>query len=138
MVKCPHFSPDVSVLLGLLSQHGVRHFVVGCEVMIHYGLARLTGDIDISCEPTADNAHAPYDALREFWLGAIRGIVDQFGVPLNRIDLLNTIEGVSFEECWTHRVEPIVSPDVPVTLIITSTAPIIAVYPFRQRCFVKV
>ena len=32
-----------------------------------------------------------------------KGVVVQFGVPPNRIDLLNTIDGVSFDEVWTNR-----------------------------------
>ncbi len=61
-------------MLGILSQHGVRYLIVGSEAVIHYGLARLTGNIDVSYEPTADNTHVLYDALREFWQGAIREI----------------------------------------------------------------
>jgi hypothetical protein len=33
------------------------------------------------------------------------GTVVQFGVPPNRIDLINEIEGVSFGEAWQGRVE---------------------------------
>jgi hypothetical protein len=32
-------------------------------------------------------------------------VVVQFGRPPHRIDLLGTIEGVRFDEAWTHRVE---------------------------------
>jgi hypothetical protein len=32
------------------------------------------------------------------------GIVVQFGVPPNRIDLINRIDGVSFQEAWASRV----------------------------------
>jgi predicted nucleotidyltransferase len=127
-VTHPHFSPDVSDFLGLLSRHGVRYLIVGGEAVIHYGHARLTGDIDVFYDRTTDNARALYDALREFWRGAVPGMDDpqefldsgaifQFGVPPNRIDLLNTIDGVSFEECWVHRVETVVVPDIPVIYI---------------------
>jgi len=33
------------------------------------------------------------------------GAVLQFGRPPNRIDLLNRIEGVAFEDAWPRRVE---------------------------------
>jgi len=34
-----------------------------------------------------------------------RGEVFQFGVPPNRIDLLNSIENVEFEEAWNNKKE---------------------------------
>jgi hypothetical protein len=55
-----------------------------------------------------------FAALVEFWGGEVPGVsgarellepgmILQFGVPPNRIDLLNRIDGVSFEECWGGR-----------------------------------
>ena len=31
----------------------------------------------------------------------------QFGLPPNRIDLINTIDGVSFDEAWDGRVDAV-------------------------------
>ena len=31
------------------------------------------------------------------------GVILQFGVPPNRMDLLNRIDGVTFEEVWLNR-----------------------------------
>jgi hypothetical protein len=33
------------------------------------------------------------------------GLIVQFGRPPNRIDLLNRIDGVSFEEAWKDKIE---------------------------------
>lgn len=52
--------------------------------------------------------------MKEFWAGDIPGIkaVDelmeeglilQFGVPPNRIDLINRISGVTFRDAWENR-----------------------------------
>ena len=57
-----------------------------------------------------------YRVLEEFWDGDIPGIeneselqisgqIIQFGRPPNRIDLLNKIDGVSFEEVWETKEE---------------------------------
>lgn len=89
--------------------------VVGGEAVIHYGYARLTGDIDVFFDGTGDNATRLFTSLREFWHGEVPEIRDagellqpgaifQFGVPPNRIDLLNRIDGVTFDECWQNRV----------------------------------
>ncbi|OQX87321.1 MAG: hypothetical protein B6D55_03710 [Candidatus Omnitrophica bacterium 4484_70.2] len=53
-------------------------------------------------------------ALKEFWNSSIPGIKDkeelkeqgviiQFGVSPNRIDLLNYIDGVEFKTAWKNR-----------------------------------
>jgi len=34
-----------------------------------------------------------------------RGTIFQFGLPPNRIDLINNIEGVTFEEAWKKRTK---------------------------------
>ena len=90
--------------------------IVGGEAVIYYGHARLTGDVDFFFESTHDNVLRSHDALNEFWAGDIPGvksaqelmelgIVLQFGVPPNRIDLLSRIDGVSFEEAWGGKTE---------------------------------
>lgn len=113
------FSPDVSDLLRLLSKHGVRYLIVGGEAVIYYGHARLTGDIDLFYDPAGHNVERVFDALGEFWKGSVPGVADardlldpgaiiQFGVPPNRVDLLNCIDGVFFDECWVNRSENVV------------------------------
>jgi predicted nucleotidyltransferase len=130
-VTPPYFSPDISDFLRLLHEHEVHYLVVGGEAVIHYGNARLTGDIDLFFDAGAQNVGKLFEALREFWQGMVPGIADareladpdaifQFGVPPNRIDLLNRIDGVSFEDCWENRTEAAVpSPggEVPVRYI---------------------
>ena len=110
------FPEDVSCFLTLLSNHDVRYVIVGGEAVIYYGYPRLTGDIDLLYESSRQNVRRLYLALSEFWNENIPGLqnegelmqqgtIIQFGVPPNRIDLLNEIEGVSFKEAWTHKVE---------------------------------
>lgn len=111
-----HFSTDTRVFIGLLHRHGVRYVIVGGEAVIFHGYARYTGDVDFLYERTDANARALYAALLEFWEGDVPGIaspselledaiVVQFGRPPNRIDLLSSIDGVSFEEAWNTRVD---------------------------------
>lgn len=111
-----HFSPDVQELVSIFAKHGVRFLLVGGEAVIYHGYPRLTGDVDLWYEQTADNAGRLFTALHEFWEGAIPGvatvgellekeIVVQFGRPPHRIDLLSIIDGVTFEEAWPQRVD---------------------------------
>ena len=111
-----HFSPDVQELIETLGRHGVRFQLVGGEAVIYHGYPRLTGDIDLWYEQTADNVARLFAALREFWGGSIPGVetkgellepkvVVQFGRPPHRVDLISAIDGVTFEEAWPHRVD---------------------------------
>ena len=87
---------------------------MGGEAVIYYGHARLTGDIGIFYKTSAENIKRIFKMLNEFWSNDIPGIkkaeelmvkgtVFQFGVPPNRIDLINTIENVEFEEAWANK-----------------------------------
>lgn len=111
-----YFSDDIQEFLSFLAKHEVKYVIVGGEAVIFYGHARLTGDIDLLYEASDDNVDRLYQALMEFWEGNIpgieteedlkeRGLILQFGVPPNRIDLINQIEGVSFEEVWNNKTE---------------------------------
>lgn len=109
------FSQDTLDLLKCLDECKVKYIIVGGEAVIYYGYPRLTGDIDLFYENSKENVHHLWDALNAFWNGTIPGIqsmdefmidgmVFQFGVPPNRIDFINKIEGVDFQEAWKERV----------------------------------
>lgn len=115
-MRASHFSSDIQEFLRLLSIHGVRYVIVGGEAVIYYGYARLTGDVDFFYEATPENVARLYDVLNHFWGGDIpglrssgellsKGTILQFGVPPNRIDLINSIDAVSFKEAWDSRIE---------------------------------
>jgi hypothetical protein len=109
-----HFSPDVEEFLLALHRHQVRYLIVGGEAVIFYGYPRLTGDLDLYFDGSKENTQRLYEALEEFWGGSVPGVNDeselrvvgvvaQFGVPPNRVDLMNQIDGVSFPEAWKGR-----------------------------------
>jgi hypothetical protein len=113
-MKASHFSRDIQELLGLLAKYRVKYLIVGGEAVIYHGCARLTGDVDFFYEASSENALNVFNALNDFWEGSIPGvysreefmepgIIFQFGVPPNRIDLLNRIDRVSFQEAWSNR-----------------------------------
>jgi len=113
-MKENYFSKDVQTFLLLLHRYKVRYVIVGGEAVVYYGYPRLTGDIDFFYQADAENAKRLYNVLNEFWDQDIPGVQDadelmqksiviQFGVPPNRIDLMNTIDSVSFDEAWDNR-----------------------------------
>ena len=115
-MKGDYFSPDTHQFLLLLEKYQVKYLIVGGEAVIYYGYPRLTGDIDIFYSVDDENVDLLYETLLEFWDNDIPGLkgpeelqspgyVIQFGVPPNRIDLINDIEGVSFDGAWGNRVK---------------------------------
>lgn len=115
-IDTSHFSPDTQAFLAVVSKHQVRYLIVGGEAVIFHGYARLTGDVDFFYARDGVNVQRLFDALEEFWAGDIPGIktaaelatpgvIVQFGVPPNRIDLINEVDGVEFDRAWPARVE---------------------------------
>jgi predicted nucleotidyltransferase len=113
-MRASYFSKDVREFIKLLAAHRVRYLIVGGEAVIYHGYARLAGDVNFFFEPSKQNARKPYEALKEFWAGEISGvesfeelkeigIILQFGVPPNRIDLINQITGVTFPGAWENK-----------------------------------
>lgn len=111
-MKSGYFSKDVEEFLMLLNKHHVEYLIVGGEAVIYYGYPRLTGDIDIFYN-SADIIPL-HQALLEFWQWSIPGIkrpnelkkpgyIIQFGIPPNRLDLMNSIDGVSFQKAWEKK-----------------------------------
>jgi hypothetical protein len=100
-------------ILSALSDAGAEFLIVGAHALAAHGYPRATGDLDIWIRPTADNADRVWLALERF--GAPRrnlsredltipDTVFQIGVAPQRIDLLTSIDGVSFDEAWEHRM----------------------------------
>ena len=109
------FSPDTRDLIALLHKHRVRYQLVGGRAVIYYGHIRTTGDVDFFYDRTDENAQQIFAALDEFWDGNIPDLdrweelarpdlILQFGVPPNRIDLINDIDGVKFADAWPGRL----------------------------------
>lgn len=106
-------SRDFEELFGCLRRHGVRALVVGAHAVAFHAKPRYTNDINVLVEPSAENAERLIAALEEFGFGGL-GLkaadftkpetAVQLGYPPNRVDLITSIGGVSFEEAWTGRV----------------------------------
>jgi len=94
-------------MIEALDAHGVEYLIVGAYAMGVFGYTRATGDIDILVRPNKENAIKIVRALETFGAPVHQvsvkdfekeGIVFQIGVAPLRIDLLTSIDGVSFDE----------------------------------------
>lgn len=86
--------------------------VVGGYAIAFHGYVRGTGDIDLWIRISDDNAERVWKSLKTF--GAplfdlkkedlkIPGMVFQMGLPPNRIDIINKVEGLEFDKAWPNR-----------------------------------
>jgi hypothetical protein len=107
-------SSDLREFIGLLNSNEVDYLVVGAHAVAWHGYPRFTADIDLFVRPIASNGESILAALRAFGFGSLRieasdfnqpDRVVQLGMPPNRIDLITSIAGVSFDEAWTGRVQ---------------------------------
>jgi hypothetical protein len=101
-------------LLSAFSGESVEYLIAGAYALAAHGVPRATGDLDVWIRPSAENAERVFRALATF--GApltgmteedfrVPGAVFQIGVPPQRIDVLTLLDGISFEQAWTHRTE---------------------------------
>jgi hypothetical protein len=88
--------------------------VVGAFAVAYHGYPRYTADLDVFVRSSEANVERLLKAIKEFGftgLGINRedllgtGKVIQLGVQPNRIDILSSISGVSFEDAWPDRQE---------------------------------
>jgi hypothetical protein len=103
---------DFKEFIQSLNDNGVRYLVVGGYAVALHGYPRYTKDMDIWVEITADNAAKILKALDQFGFGSLDVKVSDFtlpdqmlqlGYPPGRIDILTTLPGVEFSECYPSR-----------------------------------
>jgi hypothetical protein len=118
-------NPDFRDLFAALNAAGSKYLLVGGYALAVQAVPRFTKDLDIWIEPDAENAPRVLDALRQFGAPlssiaeadlAAPGTVFQIGVPPNRIDLVTSIDGVTFGEAWPSRLAASYG-DVPITVL---------------------
>jgi len=106
-------NPDFRDLLAEFNAHGVEFLVVGAHALAAHGLVRATKDLDVWVRPDASNAQRVIAALKAFGAPlhdltvedlAQPGLIFQIGVEPIRIDVINRIDGVTFDEAWPDRM----------------------------------
>lgn len=104
--------PDLSAFVALLNARNVEYLIVGARALAFFGVPRMTGDLDFLFSASSENTTRLIGVLEEYGFDShdltaedlqASEMVLQLGYPPNRIDLLNTLTGVSFEEAWRDR-----------------------------------
>jgi hypothetical protein len=121
----PQLPADFKDFLRLLNSHGAEYLVVGGYAVAYHGRPRATGDLNLWVAIHPRNAASLVQTLQEFGFTSDEIAVDLFlrenqvirmGVPPLRIEILTTISGVRFEECYRAKVREIVD-GIPIDFI---------------------
>jgi len=116
---------DFKDLLRLLNANAVEYLLIGGHAFGVHAEPRTTKDLDIFIRSDPKNALAVFRALAQF--GAplagmteedfVDGTTFQLGQPPDRIDILQRIDGVTFDEAWQNRVEGTIDGEIPAHVI---------------------
>ena len=116
---------DYKEFLRLLRAHGVEYLLIGGWAVGYHGYPRATYDLDVWIATSPANANRVVKALSEFGFDVPELSTDLFlqpdkivrmGVEPKCIEVMTSISGVEFDECYRERLETTLN-DVPVSLI---------------------
>lgn len=104
---------DFKEFIQSLNDNGVRYLVVGGYAVALHGYPRYTKDMDVWVEMTIENVARVVTALNQFGFASLGLKEDDFlvpdqiiqlGYPPRRIDMLTTLPGVEFSECYPAHI----------------------------------
>ena len=117
--------PDFKEFLRLLNARQVEYLLIGGYAVSYYGYPHATADMDIWVAMNQENAEKVVAVLREYGFDLPELSPELFleekkmirmGVPPLRLELITSISGVRFEECYAERVPGVID-DIEVSLI---------------------
>jgi len=116
---------DFKEFLKLLNLHHVEYLLIGGYAVSYHGYPRATNDLDVWIAVHPDNADRLVQVVQSFGFATPELSADLFlqdnkivrmGRPPIRIELLTSISGVEFADCYARRLITEVD-GVPVNLI---------------------
>lgn len=100
-----------------LNARSVDYLVVGGYAVGYHGFVRATGDLDVFVRLSPRNAENLVLAFKDFGFDVPEltaavfmepGKIIRIGVPPLRLEVMNEISGVKFDECFSQRVEEMI------------------------------
>jgi hypothetical protein len=105
-------STDLKEFVKSLSSHEVEFLVAGAHAVAFHGRARFTEDLDLFLSRTDENQAKLAKALEDFGFPIDHVQLEKFfqnpramiklGVKPNLVELLNFLDGVSFDEAYSR------------------------------------
>ena len=112
MKKKINLEKDIIEFMELCNKHEVKYLVIGGYAVSIHGHPRSTKDIDVCIEMSEMNASKMVQVINEFGFSSLklnkedflkRDSITQLGYPPLRIDILNDLDRVPFEEAWQNK-----------------------------------
>lgn len=109
-----HLPPDFKEFLKLLNSNQVEYLLIGGYAVGYHGYPRATAEMDIWIATNPQNGEKLVRVLKEFGFDLPElsseifldpNKVIRMGVPPIRIELITSIDGVNFDDCYQSRVE---------------------------------
>src|ERR1035438_9482825 len=104
---------EFSEFLKSLNSTGVESLLIGGVAVSYHGYPRVTEDLDVWVAINPRNAERVVAGVKDFGFD-VPGVgpelflaerqVIRMGYKPVRIEILTTIEGVDFDECYAHRI----------------------------------
>ncbi len=118
---------DQKDIVAAFNSHGVKYLVIGAHAVGIYAEPRGTKDLDLFIKADEANSKAVFAALAEYGAPLVKmtpadfndrpSSVFQLGMEPNRVDILQGIAGVTFEEAWKAREEKLLDKETPAHVI---------------------
>jgi predicted nucleotidyltransferase len=105
--------PNFADFLRSLNAHGVEYLVIGGYAVGYHGFVRATGDLDIFVRRSQANAENLLAAFKDFGCNLPDltpaallepGKIMRLGLPPLRLEVLNEISGVTFDQCYPQHL----------------------------------
>ena len=106
-------SRDLRDLLKCVLSHDLQFLIIGGHAVSYHGYSRFTKNLDLWIERSESNALKIVGALRELGFD-FEGLspemftdenrMTQMGREPNRVDILHTIKGVEFSDCYPRSL----------------------------------
>ena len=115
---------DLKDLLGAFNDHAVKYLIVGGYAFGVHAEPRATKDLDLFIRSDGDNSKAVFRALAQYApldglspADFFDGTTFQIGQPPARFNILQRIDGVTFDEAWKNRIEGLIDGEVQIAVI---------------------
>lgn len=105
--------PDFKDFIRLLNANNVKYLLVGGYAVALHGYVRYTQDMDIWVYTNPENVAKVVQTLKDFGFPHADELLEvlqkekravSMGVPPMQIEVVTSIDGVSFEECFENKL----------------------------------
>jgi len=95
-----------------LTSSEVEYLIIGGYAVNFHGFSRATADLDIWIDNSSKNADRLARVVRQFGFANAKaedflqpGKIIRMGVPPVRLEILTSISGVDFRDCYTRKID---------------------------------